>query len=233
MMIHYRISHDRVSLIPHGSLDFHTRDRSDRKKIREEMGIDPNQKVILIFGAIRPYKGIDTAIKAFSKVLRQVPLAVLMIAGKLWQKWEPYQQLINELGITDSVKTYLDYIPAGDVFKYFEAADLVILPYHRFDSQSGVGSTAVAFGKPIIVTNVGGLPNLVKNQQSIVPPKDSDALSESIKQCLTDPTQLAAMTANTAKVATELNWSSIAKMTCAVYNHLLKTENKIIVASYD
>ena len=166
----YEISSETISVIPHGSLDFQVRNQCDRNKIREELEIAPNQKVVLLFGAIRPYKGVITAIEAFPAVLKEIPDSLLLIAGKLWQKWEPYQQRINELGISGAVKTFLEYIPSGEVYRYFEAADLVILPYHRFDSQSGIGSTAVSFRKPLIVTEVGGLPDLVKNQQYVVPP---------------------------------------------------------------
>ena len=77
-------------------------------------------------------------------------------------------KLIEDLAIDNAVKTYLDYVPSGDVYKYFEAADLVLLPYEQFDSQSGVGSTAVSFRKPMIVSDVGGLPDLVPDRRWVV-----------------------------------------------------------------
>jgi len=227
MKTHYGISSDRISLISHGSLDFHVQNRIDRDHIRLELEIDPSQKVILVFGAIRSYKGVDTALQAFSEVLQEIPDSLLFIAGKLWQKWKPYQELIEDLGINDSVKTCLEYIPSGDVYKYFEAADLVILPYHHFDSQSGVGSTAVSFHKPMIVSDVGGLPDLVKNCRYVIPPKDPKALARSITGCLNDPIQLTAMEVSTQKVAAELSWPHIAQKTCAIYDNLINTKNKI------
>ena len=219
----YEISNETISVIPHGNLDFQVRHQSDRNKIREEFEITPNQKVVLLFGAIRPYKGVITAIEAFPAVLKEVPDTLLLIAGKLWQKWDPYQQLINKLGIANAVRTYLEYIPSGDVYRYFEAADLVILPYHHFDSQSGIGSTAVSFRKPMIVTEVGGLPELVKNQKYVIPPKDPEVLAQSIIECFNDQTQLAAMAADAETVAAEISWSSIAQKTCAIYDTLLAT----------
>jgi glycosyltransferase involved in cell wall biosynthesis len=227
MKTHYGITGDRISLISHGSLDFYVRNRIDRDNIRLELGIDTDQKVILVFGAIRSYKGVDTALQAFSEVLPEVPDSLLFIAGKLWQKWQPYQQLIEDLGINDSVKTCLEYIPSGDVYKYFEAADLVILPYHHFDSQSGVGSTAVSFHKPMIVSDVGGLPDLVKDSRYVIPPKDPKALARSITGCLKDPTQLTVMAACTRKVAAELGWPRIAQKTCAIYDNLIRARNNI------
>jgi len=211
----------RISMIPHGPLDFQVRDHCNRDKIRQELGIDRRQKVILLFGAIRPYKGVDTALKAFSKVLTEVPDALLMIAGKLWQRWEPYQRLIDELELDDALRTFLEYIPSGDVYKYFEAADLVILPYHHFDSQSGIGGTAVSFRKPMIVSDAGGLPDLVKDRKYVVPPKDTAALARCMTTCLKDPSRLAAMAADAETVAAEMSWSAIAQKTCAIYDTLL------------
>jgi glycosyltransferase involved in cell wall biosynthesis len=224
MKIHYGIPEDRISIISHGSLDFHVNRQADQAKSRQELNIDPRQKVILLFGAIRPYKGVDTAIKALVQVLREVPESILLIAGKLWQKWEPYQQLIAERGIENAVRTFLEYIPSAEVYRYFEAADLVILPYHHFDSQSGIGVTAVSFRKPMIVSDVGGLPDLVKKDKYVVPPNAPEILARVIVDCIADQQQLAAMTADAAEVAAELSWSSIAQKTCAIYNNLLRTK---------
>ena len=221
MQVHYAIPGDRISVISHGSLDFHVKNQVNRDKIRQELNIDPRQNVILLFGAIRPYKGVDTALKAFSQVLLEIPNSTLMIAGKLWQKWDPYQQLIDKRGITKEVRTYLDYIPSDEVYRYFEAADLVILPYHHFSSQSGIGGTAVSFRKPLIVTAVGGLPDLVGNPEYVVPPNDPDVLARRIIDCLTDQGRLAAMAADAETVAAEISWSSIAQKTLAIYNTLL------------
>jgi glycosyltransferase involved in cell wall biosynthesis len=226
LIYRYAIRSEAISVIPHGSLDFQVNNQCDRYKIREELGIAPNQKVVLLFGAIRPYKGIMTAIEAFPSVLNEAPDSLLLIVGKLWQKWEPYQQRINELGVAKAVRTFLEYIPSDEVYRYFEAADLVILPYHHFDSQSGIGSTAVSFRKPLIVAEVGGLPDLVKNQQYVVPPRNSSVLSRTIIDCLTDQRRLAAMAADAEKVADAIGWSSIAQQTLEIYNHLIFNTKK-------
>jgi len=217
----YGIKSANISVIPHGSLDFHVHPQCDPLAVREGLGLAPNQKVVLLFGAIRPYKGVDTAIEAFAKVVEKVPGAVLLIAGKAWKSWEPYQLMIERLAIDKAVKTCIDYVPSGDVHKYFEAADLVILPYEQFDSQSGVGSTAVSFRKPLIVSNVGGLPDLVTERRWVVPPKDPVALSRKMIDCLTNPALLARMTADSEKVAAGLNWTGIAEKTIALYDKLI------------
>ncbi len=217
----YGIRPEKLSLIPHGTLDFHVKHGIERMDIRKEMGFDSDNKVILIFGAIRSYKGIETAIKAFAEVLKRAPESRLLIAGKLWENWEPYRKLINALNIGGFVSTYLDYIPSGEVYRFFTAADVVVLPYHRFDSQSGVGATAVSFRKPLIVTDVGGLPDLVTERRLVVPPGDPNSLAAVITECLKDPARLKAMAEASDIVARKLAWPAIAEETCSVYRKIL------------
>ena len=221
MQANYGLRADRISVIPHGSLDFHVNKSVDRDRIRQEMGLDSRHKVILLFGAVRDYKGVDIALKAFAQVLLEVPDATLLIAGKLWQKWEPYQQIIDTHGIASDVRTHLDYIPSNEVYRYFEAADLVILPYRHFSSQSGIGGTAISFRKPLIVTDVGGLPDLVANSEYVVPPGNPDELADKMIDCLTDQHRLAAMSADAEKIAAGLSWSAIAQKTVAIYDRLM------------
>jgi glycosyltransferase involved in cell wall biosynthesis len=218
---HYRIPLEQVTQIPHGPLDFHVRVDVDREKVREEMGFNPDDKVILLFGTIRPYKGIDTALKAFARIIKHIPEARLLIAGKLWENWSPYQSLIDELDIDDHIKTHLEYIPSGGVWRFFEASDLVVLPYNNFDSQSGVGATAISFRKPMIVTDVGGLPELVGDRRYVVKAKDPVGLSEIIVDCLKNPAHFSEMASATGTMAEDMAWSSVAMKTWSVYNKAL------------
>ncbi|MEW6673295.1 MAG: glycosyltransferase [Thermodesulfobacteriota bacterium] len=227
LVANYGIPPEKINLIPHGTLDFHVKQQVDRESIRTALGFTSSSKVILLFGAIRSYKGIDTALKAFAPVLRHAPDSRLLIAGKLWESWEPYSKLIEELNLKDTVLTHLEYIPSGDVYKFFTAADIVILPYHHFSSQSGVGASAVSFRKPLIVSRVGGLPDLVADPRSIVPPGDPAALANILIECLKSPGRLADMAAGADMVARELTWSAIAKETTSVYRKVLKASDTI------
>jgi glycosyltransferase involved in cell wall biosynthesis len=220
----YGIKSSKVSVIPHGSLDFQVSRHADRAAIRQEMGFKASQKVILFFGAIRPYKGLATAIRAMADVVKVVPEACLLIAGKLWEPWDNYQKPIDESHLSSHVKTYLDYIPSEDVHRYFCAADLTVLPYQHFDSQSGVGSTAVAFRTPMIVSDVGGLPELVKDSRLVVPPGNSDALADAIIDCLSDPELLPTTLGHLDTTASELDWGVIAQTTCLLYEQLIKNK---------
>jgi glycosyltransferase involved in cell wall biosynthesis len=185
------------------------------------MGFDPEHRVILLFGAIRPYKGVETALKAFAMVLEMVPEARLLIAGKPWVPWEPYQQWIDDLGIGAYVKTHLHYIPSGEVCRFFEASDLVILPYRHFDSQSGVGATAVSFRKPMVVSDTGGLSELIGDSRCLVPPGDPEAMARAVTHALNEPGRLEEMAAHTKQVAESMAWPLIAQKTWAVYCEVL------------
>ena len=219
----YHVPPNFVSVIPHGSLDFQVNSAADRNSLRKELGIGPENKVLLIFGAIRPYKGLDIGIRAFAGVARDMPEARLLIVGKIWQAWDEYLHLIRSLGVKEKVILRLDYVPASKVHRYFMAADLVVLPYRRFDSQSGVGATAVAFRKPMIVSDVGGLSRLVAHKKAVVPPNDPEALAQAIKRVLRDKTLLDQMRMSLDTVADGLNWDRIAQSTCMVYDSALQT----------
>jgi len=221
LVANYGIQADKISLIPHGTLDFHVRQKVDRESIRTAMGFNPDSKVILLFGAIRSYKGIDTALRAFATVQEHLPESRLLIAGKLWESWEPYANLITDLDIRPAVSIHPEYIPSGEVFKFFAAADMVILPYHHFDSQSGVGASAVSFRKPLIVTHVGGLPELVADPRCVVPPKDPAALAKVLVECLGSPGRLQDMAAGAEGIARKLSWPAISVKTLSVYRNVL------------
>ena len=218
----FHVPPDRISVIPHGPLDFHVQEGKDRDEIRKAFGFSAKDKVILLFGAIRPYKGIDTALEAFSKVIDENPDARLLIAGKLWEPWERYEEMIKNLNIADYVKTHLGYIPSDEVNDYFLASDLVILPYHHFDAQSGIGATALAFKKPMIVTDTGGLPEFVSDPFYVVPPADIDALAGKIAVCLSDPLRLAKMSKDSEIIADKISWKSIAAKTLSVYQNAIR-----------
>lgn len=221
MVDHYHILPERISVIPHGSLDFHVKRDIDPLALRKELGFDEKDKIILLFGAIRPYKGIDIALNALPDIVRHVPEAKLLIAGKLWEDWEPYDRLIRNLNIEKHLHLHLEYIPSGRVHQFFEAADMAIFPYRHFDSQSGAGATAVAFHKPMVVTRVGGLPELAADQRCVVEPNDPNALAEAVITCLTDPEIQKSVASNIKKISRQLDWTDIAKKTEKIYRNLI------------
>ncbi|HAJ99439.1 MAG TPA: glycosyl transferase family 1, partial [Bacteroidales bacterium] len=117
-------------------------------------------KIVLFFGFIRDYKGLDLLIKAFAhKKIRQLGIK-LLVAGEFYENAEIYHSLAEELGVLDSIIWHTEFIPNAKVREYFCAANLVAQPY-RSATQSGVTQVAYHFEKPMLVTKVGGLPEMV------------------------------------------------------------------------
>jgi len=146
---------------------------------REKLGIGMNEKVILFFGFIRKYKGLDILLRAM-KLLKDAGSNIkLLIAGEFYEDKEKYIQLINELGIKEHLILYTSFISDRDVKYYLCAADCVVQPY-RNATQSGVTPLAIHFEKPTIVTNVGGLPDMVSNGSGLIAEPDPADLAQKI-----------------------------------------------------
>lgn len=134
-----------------------------KDKAREYLGISSDTNVLLFFGFIRAYKGLDLLLKALPLIREQNIL--LVVAGEFYDEPAAYHRLIKELGIESKIKLMADFIPSDQVRFYFSAADLVVQPY-RNATQSGVTPLAYHFDKPMVVTNVGGLPDYVENEKT-------------------------------------------------------------------
>jgi glycosyltransferase involved in cell wall biosynthesis len=140
-----------------------------KTEAREKLKLKPDELIILFFGFIRRYKGLDILLDAM-KILKENPKSQisnlkLLVAGEFYEDEKPYVEQINRLGINDEVILRTDFIPDSEVKYYLCAADAVIQPY-RNATQSGVTPLAYYFEKPMIVTNVGGLPSLVPNEKA-------------------------------------------------------------------
>lgn len=160
-------------------------DDLDRHSAREMLGIPDDEDVMLFFGFIREYKGLKHLLNAVHilKVKqyrdRQVPR--LYVVGDFDGNREEYLTLMDKLKISDDIRLIDGYVPDKEVEKYFSSADLVVLPYESA-TQSGIVQIAYGFRKPVIVTDVGGLPEVVEDDVTgmIVPPFDDEALADAI-----------------------------------------------------
>jgi glycosyltransferase involved in cell wall biosynthesis len=129
---------------------------------RAALGISADTQLVLFFGFIRRYKGLDLLLRAMAALTANhaSPKLKLLVAGEYYEDENNYQQLIDELGIRDRVLLHSHFISDPEVKNYFCAADLVVQPY-RNATQSGVTPLAYHFEKPMVVTNVGALPDYV------------------------------------------------------------------------
>lgn len=131
-----------------------------KKDAKEQLGLNPNYNYLLFFGFIRKYKGLNLLLDSFAKVDREKYKVKLIIAGEFYEPSEPYLAQINELGLADDVVLKTDFIPNNEVAAYFSASDMVVQTYISA-TQSGVTQIAYFYDKPMLVTDVGGLSELV------------------------------------------------------------------------
>jgi glycosyltransferase involved in cell wall biosynthesis len=155
------------------------------KKLKQDLGFDDDSLVLLFFGYVRKYKGLDILIEAFPKILSAIPNAKLLIVGEFYDNPSEYFELIRKLKIGDKVKVINQFVPNEEVGKYYQAADLVMLPY-RSATQSGILNVAYGFYKPVIVTDVGGLAEFVDEGRTgfVVKPNSPDAIAEGVQKFL-------------------------------------------------
>jgi len=152
---------------------------------REKLGLPVDERIMLFFGFIRQYKGLDLLLEAV-KILKDRGLPAgaikLLVAGEFYEDEKPYREQMQQLGIADRLILRTDFIPDSEVKYYMCASDMVIQPY-RNATQSGVTPLAYHFEKPMVVTNVGGLAALVPHEQvGLVAEPDPVSLANAIER---------------------------------------------------
>jgi glycosyltransferase involved in cell wall biosynthesis len=177
----YRLDAGRIRVVPMGLYDHHH--LVDRAEARNALGIDGGDvAVILSFGLIRPYKGIPYLVRAFGDLPAEAARSArLLLVGEIWEDRASVEGAIAASPYRDRITLVDRYVSDAEVGKYFSAADIVVLPYLRA-SQSAVAHVAMAFGKPIIVSRVGGLVESMADYRGtyFVPPADAAAIRDAI-----------------------------------------------------
>lgn len=217
----YSISKDQISVIPHGILEPLPTRGISKEQAREHIGIPQNKKVILHFGNIRDYKGLDVLLQSLTFIIKEVSDVILIIAGKPWTDWQRYERITSENALEDYVVKKLDFIPPSEVEYYFSASDVVALPYKYFDSQSGVGALALPFKKPMVVTNVGGLPDFVGDERAIARPDDVEDLAKRLVEVLNDKQLMKKLSEDSERLLAKYSWDKIAEKTIELYKEVL------------
>jgi glycosyltransferase involved in cell wall biosynthesis len=205
----------RVHVIPHGALDYLTRLPEERPLPPELDGAEG--PVILSFGVIRPYKGIDVLLRAFAAVEG----AELWIVGRPLGL-DPAELHSLAAATPGRVRMLTRFVPDAEVPAIMRRADIVALPYRDAD-QSGVLYTALAFGRPIVASAVGGFPEVVREHGAgrLVPPDDPGALAATLRELLGQPAERARLgEAALAAAQGPYSWDSIARRTLDLYRRL-------------
>jgi glycosyltransferase involved in cell wall biosynthesis len=208
----------RLSMVPMG-VHAENPDPMDKICAREALLLPTERPTLLFFGIIRPYKGLDILLRALAHVRESHPDVLLVIAGQVWGDWKPYLQRIEDLSLQANLHVHNSFVPEGDVEKYFAAADLAVLPYTQFDAQSAVGVQALSFGRPLVVTKTGGLPDLVGGEEGYcVPPRDVAALAEALVRFLDRPESAAQRFQDiTSDLRESMSWAGAAVAHAEIY----------------
>lgn len=194
---------------PHPVYD-HYGPKESRETALEHLKLDPQYRYLLFFGLVRVYKGLDLLIEALAdERLREYPLR-LLVAGEFYEGKEGYLEQIQSFGLSKMVVVRDEFIPDDQVKDYFNAADIVVQPY-KSATQSGVTQIAYHFEKPMLVTNVGGLEEIVPNGKVgyAVPPdahRIADAIVDFFEQARIDE-----FTINILKEKEKYSWSKLSE----------------------
>jgi len=221
----FPMSQKKISVIPMGNYNmFKSSDNVSKEIAKKKLGYKQNERIILFFGAIRPYKGVEYLINAFTKIETDFPDARLLIAGKpIALNIDELRNRIGRLNIENKTKVIAEYIPNEEIENYLSSAEFVVFPYVTA-SQSASVFLAYAYSKPVIVTQVGGLPEIVEHKKSglIVPPEDVRNLSDALKEFLSlAPNKLNRMGKYARKLTeTKFGWEEIADRTQDVYKKI-------------
>jgi glycosyltransferase involved in cell wall biosynthesis len=224
----FRLDSGKVFVVPHGSDEVFSSGRSVSKAdARRDLGIGPEKNVILFFGFIKRYKGLEHLVAAFEEVKRRLPEAFLLVAGQIYRAdkegYEFYSRLLGGLRGRADVLCMPQYIPVEKIGDYFAASDIVALPYVK-SYTSGVLLGAYAAGRPVIVTDTGGLAEVVEQGKSgyVVPPGDVPALAAAIESVFETPTKPARMGRHAKTLAdTTYSWRAAARRTADLYSRLI------------
>jgi glycosyltransferase involved in cell wall biosynthesis len=169
----------RVVVHPHPIYDFFRRSGVTREEARRRLGAGAGPK-LLFFGYVRPYKGLLHLIAAMPEIGKRTG-AELFIVGEFYEDRAPYDAMVRGHGLAGIVHFVDRYVDNEEVETFFVASDLVVLPYVSA-TQSGIVQIALAFDRPVVVTAVGGLPEVVTPGKTgfIVPPADPEALASAV-----------------------------------------------------
>ncbi|GAB5521283.1 MAG: glycosyltransferase family 4 protein [Rhodothermales bacterium] len=175
-----------IHVVPHPTYT-HFGDALPQTEARRQIGLDGDGPLFLFFGLVRRYKGLHILLDAWPRVVAAYPDARLMVAGEFYDDEADYRNQIAQHGVAESVILHNRYLPDDEVAAYFSAADAVVQPYVTA-TQSGVAQVAFQFDTPLIVTDVGGLPEIVPDGEAglVVPSENPPALAESLIRFIRD-----------------------------------------------
>ncbi|OWY22515.1 glycosyl transferase family 1 [Sphingobacteriales bacterium UPWRP_1] len=198
-----------VLFIPHPVYD-NFGEKVDKEEARRFLNIPPDAKLVLFFGIIRPYKGLDVLLRAVANDRVRQSGIHLLVAGEYYHDQSYYTQLIADLQLQNTVTLHPQFIPNQEVKYYFCAADMVVQPY-RTATQSGISQMAYQFERPMLVTDVGGLAEIVPHGEAgyVVKPESPEAIADALLDFY-DNHREAGFSAAAARHKNRFTWDAMA-----------------------
>jgi glycosyltransferase involved in cell wall biosynthesis len=194
-------------------------EHADRVTARNQLNVPLDQQIILFFGTIKSYKGVDILVQAFQNIADQIPQAQLWIVGH--PDSEKQEQSLREYEAHPRIFVHPQFVPSNDAWKYHLAADLIVFPY-RHIFQSAALITALNYQRPVIVTDVGALAESVDGNGWILPPENPDALARTLVEAFSDMARLEHMGRRSKQIIDEhYAPDAIAKQLLAIYIDLI------------
>lgn len=222
----FSIEKNKINIIPHGNFDIYLPEKEisvPDARSKFEFSLDDN--VLLYFGFIRPYKGLDILLNAFEIAAERDPKLKLLIAGSVegGVMKESLIQSISKSNFNNRIVHKIEYIANEEIVNYFKASDIVVLPYKNID-HSGIIHLAYSFGRPVITTNVGDFGEVVEEGKSgfILNTNTVDELADTISRIFKkDKIRLLEMGSYAKELSiTKYSWDSIAKTTKKLYSSI-------------
>ena len=222
----YSLNKNNINVVPHGQLNYYFENKIDSKKATlNKYNISNNEKVILFFGNISEYKGVDVLVKAYGMLSPNVIKNTrLLIVGRPSINVISLQNLISSSKIKNNIIFDLRFIPENEVSQIFSICTVIAMPYRHID-QSGVLMTVLSYGKPIIASNLGGFKEIIKNGKhgKLVEPGNFQDLADALSEVLTNENQINKMGKAVKKLSMNWpDWKEIATQTIETYNSAKK-----------
>lgn len=219
-----RVKPAKIAVIPHGNYLHTLAKMPDKADARRTLGIKEDAEVLLFFGQIKDVKGLDILLSAMPALLSNIPSAILLIAGKPWKSdFARYAEQIEALGLQANCVCHTKFIPDDVVGTYFAAADVVVLPYRRI-YQSGVVLMAMSYGKPVVVSSLPGMLEIISDGESgrVFRAGDVENLSEVLQETLCSKVAAEELgKKGFEKAKNDFDWLAIGAATRNVYEALV------------
>ncbi len=221
---HWGVSADRIDVIPHGMMRL--QNPLDPIDARKKLNLPSDRQIILFFGGIRPNKGLDVLLKAMKIIKPRNQQVLLVIAGGLLGRFnfESYSDMIRKFDLSEYVQTFIQFIPEEEVDYFFAASDLVVLPYLKFEAQSGVLLRAYAHRKPVVASNIGAMGELVFTDKVglTVEPGAVEPLAEAVINALDSLDKFRSY--YSPELEEKYSWEHIAELTIRSYQAAISSK---------